>query len=219
MLAATSRDKRSFLSPVIIGLGIWIGFPTVAAYQDMASLVSGIEGANARWNAFVEKSVAGSVHAAEMPFVDADITTGSISGSGMVAPGIGAVSLRGKGSRSPRLPTRTASCAPARRAASSTSRRSRRRKPSTPARSSSAPACCVGPTDGRGQDGLRQARHPRQGSRDRRRLLHQAGQEARSGRAGLSSPTSSTTRRPTFWPPPMRRRSRTMPGPRPSRAC
>ena len=44
-LAATSRDKRSFLSPVIIGLGIWIGFPTVAAYQDMASLVSGIEGA------------------------------------------------------------------------------------------------------------------------------------------------------------------------------
>ena len=71
-VAATSRDKRSFLSPFIIGLGIWIGFPTVAAYQDMASLVSGIEAPSARWNAFVEKSAAGSVHAAEMPFVDAE---------------------------------------------------------------------------------------------------------------------------------------------------
>ena len=96
-VAAASRDKRSFLSPLIIGLGIWIGFPTVAAYQDMASLVSGIEAQSARWNAFVEKSAAGSVHAAEMPFVDADMKTASISGSGIAAPGIGKVSLRAKG--------------------------------------------------------------------------------------------------------------------------
>lgn len=94
--AATSRDKRSLLSPIVVGLGIWLGFPTVAAYQDMASLVSGTEAPAARWNAFVEKSVAGSVHAAEMPFVDADAVTGSISGSGMSAPGIGQVSFRGK---------------------------------------------------------------------------------------------------------------------------
>ncbi len=93
-VAAASRDKRSFLSPIIIGLGIWIGFPTVAAYQDMASLVSGIERGNVRWNVFVEKAAAGSVHAAEMPFVDADIATASISGSGIAAPGIGKVSLR-----------------------------------------------------------------------------------------------------------------------------
>ena len=63
----------------------------------MQSLVSGSEGSNARWNSFVETAVAGSTHAAEMPFVDAGITTGSISGSGMIAPGIGAVALRGKG--------------------------------------------------------------------------------------------------------------------------
>ncbi len=85
-IAATSRDKRSFLSPLIIGLGIWIGFPTVAAYQDMASLVSGIEAQSARWSSFVEKSAAGSVHAAEMPFVDADVTTASISGFGHRRP-------------------------------------------------------------------------------------------------------------------------------------
>jgi spore germination cell wall hydrolase CwlJ-like protein len=96
-IAAASRDKRSFLSPLIIGLGVWIGFPTVAAYQDMASLVSGIEGQRTRWSAFVEKSAAGSVHAAEMPFGDADMKTASFSGSGVVAPGIGKVSLRAKG--------------------------------------------------------------------------------------------------------------------------
>ena len=103
LIAATSRDKRSFLSPFIIGLGIWIGFPTVAAYQDMSSLVSGLEASGARWTSFVEKSVAGSVHAAEMQFVDSDLTTASISGSGITAPGIGAVSFRGKSS-GPQLP-------------------------------------------------------------------------------------------------------------------
>jgi spore germination cell wall hydrolase CwlJ-like protein len=96
LAAATSRDKRSFLSPFILGIGIWIGFPTVAAFQDMASLVSGVEGESARWNAFVEKSAAGSVHAAEMPFADADATTASMSGSGISAPGIGKVSLRAR---------------------------------------------------------------------------------------------------------------------------
>ncbi|TPM35120.1 cell wall hydrolase [Mesorhizobium sp. B2-3-4] len=97
-LVAAAGEKRSLVSPFIIGLGIWIGFPTVAAYQDMTSLVSGLESPTARWNSYVEKSVAGSVHAAEMPFVDSD-TTGSISGSGVRLPGVGAVSFRGKGGK------------------------------------------------------------------------------------------------------------------------
>lgn len=59
-------------------------------------MVSGVESQGARWNAFVEKAAAGSVHAAEMPFADGD-TTGSISGAGFSAPGIGTVALRGKG--------------------------------------------------------------------------------------------------------------------------
>src|SRR3982751_388620 len=96
-LHAARQNRRSFLPTIIVGLGIWIGFPTVAAFQDMQSLVSGSEGSNARWNSFVETAVAGSTHAAEMPFVDSGLTTGTISGSGVVAPGIGAVALRGKG--------------------------------------------------------------------------------------------------------------------------
>lgn len=85
------------LPSLIVGLGFWIGFPTVTAYQDMASMVSGTEAAGARWNAYVEKAVAGSVHSAEMPFVDATVSTASLSGSGVKAPGIGTVAFRGKG--------------------------------------------------------------------------------------------------------------------------
>nr|WP_250889035.1 cell wall hydrolase [Mesorhizobium sp. dw_380] len=98
LVAAAGEKKRSFVSPFIIGLGIWIGFPTVAAYQDMTSLVSGLEAPTARWNSYVERSVAGSVHAAEMPFLDSDIT-GSLSGSGVRLAGVGTVSFRGKGGK------------------------------------------------------------------------------------------------------------------------
>lgn len=98
LAAVAGEKKRSLVSPFIIGLGIWIGFPTVAAYQDMTSLVSGLEAPTARWNSYVEKSVAGSVHAAEMPFIDSDVT-GSISGSGVHLAGVGNVSFRGKGGK------------------------------------------------------------------------------------------------------------------------
>ncbi|MEO3998386.1 cell wall hydrolase [Mesorhizobium sp. CAU 1732] len=86
---------RSLAAPFFIGLGFWVGFPTSAAYQDMASFVSGTEAGAQRWGGFVEKSVAGSVHSAEMQFLDAS-ATGSISGSGLTAPGLGSVAFRGK---------------------------------------------------------------------------------------------------------------------------
>jgi len=98
--AVAGGKKRSLLSPCILGLGIWASFPTVAAYQDMTSLVSGLERDGTRWNAVVEKSAAGSVHAAEMPFADGDAVTGAIagriSGSGVELPGIGVVAFKGK---------------------------------------------------------------------------------------------------------------------------
>ena len=91
---------RSCAAPLAIGLAMLLGSPTPAAFQDMASFVSGTERAAARWSSFVEKSVAGSVHSAEMPFADPVVTGSasgsvSVSGSGLVAPGVGAVALRG----------------------------------------------------------------------------------------------------------------------------
>jgi len=90
------REQRSFLAPAVLGMLLWLGFPTGTAYQDMTSLVSGSEAATQRWSAVVEKSVAGSVHQAEMPFADDSVSTAAISGAGFRAPGIGAVAFRGK---------------------------------------------------------------------------------------------------------------------------
>ena len=87
--------SHSLAAPFLLGLCLWIGFPTSAGYSDMVSFVSGLEGQGARWGAFVEKSVAGSVHQAEMPYVDATVT-GTVAGSGIVAPGVGLVAFRGK---------------------------------------------------------------------------------------------------------------------------
>jgi spore germination cell wall hydrolase CwlJ-like protein len=91
---AGSAKPSSFV-PIIVGLGLWIGFPTPTALQDMVSLVSGVEGSGVRWNAFVEKAAAGSVQAADMPFVDATVT-GSISGAGVNRPSIGTIAFRSK---------------------------------------------------------------------------------------------------------------------------
>lgn len=103
-LAVARPQRLSFLPPLVIGLGIWIGFPTTVAYQDMASLISGAEASGARWNSFVQNAVAGSTHSVEMPFADGDIITGSISGAGVTAPGIGAVAFRGKGAAGNQVP-------------------------------------------------------------------------------------------------------------------
>lgn len=104
MSGAVSKQKnllphrlQSFATPVVFGCAIWMFSPTSLAYQDMASLISGAESSGARWNSVLEKSVAGSVHKAEMAFVDDRLTTGSVSGAGIKAAGIGAVALRGKG--------------------------------------------------------------------------------------------------------------------------
>lgn len=86
---------RTFAAPLLVGLCFWVGSPTTTAYQDMASFVAGTEASGQRWAGFVESSVAGSVHRAEMRFLDGT-TTGSVSGAGLTAPGIGAVAFKGK---------------------------------------------------------------------------------------------------------------------------
>lgn len=85
---------RTLASSLLVGLGLWLGFPTVAAYQDMTSMVSGLEGQGERWATVIETSVAGSVQAAEMPFADAGAQTASLSGAGVTMPGLGKIAFR-----------------------------------------------------------------------------------------------------------------------------
>ena len=101
--SAACSIRPSVPYSVVVALGMLIGFPTVSAYQDMASLVSGIESSGARWNGFVEQAVAGSVQSADMPFVDAGIT-GSLSGAGLDAPGIGSVAFRSEAAAANTVP-------------------------------------------------------------------------------------------------------------------
>jgi hypothetical protein len=75
-----------------VALCFLFAFPGNIAHQDMVGLVSGLEGPTPRWGAYVERSAAGSVHQAEMPFLD-NTTTGSLSGAGMERPGLGKIAL------------------------------------------------------------------------------------------------------------------------------
>lgn len=86
-------EGRSALTPALFGIGIWLAFPTAAAFQDMTSFVSGLETGSGRWGAVVEQAQAGSIQQAELPFVDATVT-GAIAGAGFKVPGLGTVALR-----------------------------------------------------------------------------------------------------------------------------
>jgi len=86
-------QKRSRFPSIALGIGFLLGFPTVGAYQDMVSLVAG-QDIQARWTAVVERSVAGSVHKAEMPFLNPDAPAAAVSGAGRLTPGIGEVAFR-----------------------------------------------------------------------------------------------------------------------------
>lgn len=87
--------RRLALAPIVVGIGMAIGFPTSTAYQDMVSLVVGLEDGETRWAAYVDTSAAGSVHEAEMPFAASEIT-GSVSGAGVKTAAIGSVAFRSK---------------------------------------------------------------------------------------------------------------------------
>jgi spore germination cell wall hydrolase CwlJ-like protein len=93
------RQRRNFAAPSLIGVAVLLSFPTATAFQDMASLISGSEAAAPRWQAYLKPAAAGSVHQAEMPFVDSDAKTASIAGAGVQKTGIGTVALTGKAAR------------------------------------------------------------------------------------------------------------------------
>jgi spore germination cell wall hydrolase CwlJ-like protein len=92
-LRRLSRD-RALLSPFVLGLAIWIGFPTASARQDILSLLSDSPGA--RWDSYIERSAAGSVQQAEIRFTAGDASARLISGAGIKAPGIGQVAFLSK---------------------------------------------------------------------------------------------------------------------------
>lgn len=88
------RRKHRFLPMALAACG-WLSSSSAIAYQDMASMVPSADVSGHRWTAFVVKAPVGSVHQAEMPFVDAARATGSMEASGIEIAGIGRVAFSG----------------------------------------------------------------------------------------------------------------------------
>jgi len=72
-------NVSTWMAPAIIGLALYLGFPSVAAYADLATFLSGINRGGERWRMYMTPSPAGSIHEVEMVFAD-PITTGALDG-------------------------------------------------------------------------------------------------------------------------------------------
>ncbi len=88
-------QKPHRLIPLVLAVMAYLLNSNAIALQDMASLVPSADLGTHRWTAYVAKAPVGSVHQAEMPFVDATTVTGSIATNGIEVPGIGRVALSG----------------------------------------------------------------------------------------------------------------------------
>lgn len=93
--AVKSRVRTSRASIALFAGLIYLFTPSTFGFQDMASLISGSEGAGNRWESVLTPSSAGSIQQANMPF-DSGLTTGSIEGAGVIAPGIGKIAFTAK---------------------------------------------------------------------------------------------------------------------------
>jgi spore germination cell wall hydrolase CwlJ-like protein len=96
----TPRVSRGSLG--LVAALLYFATPTTTAFQDTASLISGGEMSNGRWQSVLKPSAAGSIQQANMPFDS--VTTGSIGGAGIEAPGIGKIAFTNKSGGIDKLP-------------------------------------------------------------------------------------------------------------------
>ncbi|WP_455272518.1 cell wall hydrolase [Rhizobium herbae] len=80
-------------APLMLGIGLFAGFPSVSAHSDLATFLSGINRGGERWRMHMTRSPAGSLHEVEMVFNDPVITGAIGDGAGIDMPGGGKVSL------------------------------------------------------------------------------------------------------------------------------
>jgi spore germination cell wall hydrolase CwlJ-like protein len=80
-------------APLMLGIGLFVGFPSVSAHSDLATFLSGINRGGERWRMYMTRSPAGSLHEVEMVFNDPITTSAIADGAGVEMPGGGKVSL------------------------------------------------------------------------------------------------------------------------------
>lgn len=96
-VAVTLKQKRrsATLPKLLAGVGLFFYSSNVIAYQDMASMMSVAEQSGHRWATYMVDAPAGSIHKAEMPFIDSSIVTGSLNAAADIN-GVGRVVMSGR---------------------------------------------------------------------------------------------------------------------------
>ena len=74
-------DRRAaWIVPILMGAAMLLATPAEMAHSDTASMVARLDGGKERWRTHLIAAPAGSVHTAELPFVDPIITGGTGAG-------------------------------------------------------------------------------------------------------------------------------------------
>jgi len=90
-------------APMVFGLAAFLSTPSMTSHADMATMLGGSEGADARWKTFLTASPAGSIQAAELEFADPILTSSIASGAGVTLPNGDKIAFMGKiGAADPR---------------------------------------------------------------------------------------------------------------------
>lgn len=90
-------------APMVFGLAAFVSSPTVTSHADMATMLGGSEGTDARWKTYLTASPAGSIQAAELEFADPILTSSIASGAGVTLPNGDKIAFLGKiGATDPR---------------------------------------------------------------------------------------------------------------------
>ena len=90
-------------APVVLGLAGFLLTPTITSHADMATMLAGSDGADARWKTVLTASPAGSIQAAELEFTDPVMTSSITSGAGVTLPNGDKIAFMGKiGATDPR---------------------------------------------------------------------------------------------------------------------
>lgn len=83
-------------APVVLGLTAFLITPTITSHADMATMLAGSEGADARWKTVLTASPAGSIQAAELEFADPVLTSSISAGAGVTLPNGDKIAFIGK---------------------------------------------------------------------------------------------------------------------------
>ncbi|WP_343225638.1 cell wall hydrolase [Oricola nitratireducens] len=90
---AARRVAARLSGPAVLAAAFLLSNPTTVAMQDIASLLTGADAQQSRWQTYLVGSAAGSIQKAELVYNVDPTVTGSIASSGIDAPNIGRVVL------------------------------------------------------------------------------------------------------------------------------